>query len=266
MKRILATMGVYLTLTLCGLADSRDEAIVLINQCIKAVQSGDEPGALSAFAALEKNNPETLASLKKLNLSTNFQHISGVNEKETGTSGANFEGKELLYVFGELAKNDKSNNHFSADLVVEDGTWKIVRLGVAQISTAGSARLSYEKVPQVNNAVNSMIAGEGVLNQFMRAGMKMDVATALKCWVKAEREKPDKADELKTLFTSQPAYFTNFIEVVEGKTDFGFKTAGVAVEGVTADGKMAYQGGDLRGFKATLDREDGVLKIKRLSF
>jgi hypothetical protein len=246
-------------------ASNRAQCVEAVNRCLTALKAGKAEAALTEFAALERGESDALTNLQRWQKEKALNALEAVEQVSTGHSEAVHNGMPILYLFGEI-KTTQGQQHFTADFVQEKNDWKMVRLAINGLPGLGTRRIAYENVPRVNNAVNSMIAGETVLNEFLKAGESGDVVTALNCWVKAERERVGKADELKQLFAARPEMFKDVVRVEEGKTNFGFKNEGDNVVGVTANGNIAYRDGTMRRFKAELIRENGALRIVKLTF
>lgn len=245
--------------------DGRTASLAVVDQCLAALRKGDQNAAIATFAQAEKQSPVTRKQLSDFAQASAIKTNSGVDAGSTGNSAAEFEGHSLTYLFGETHTAGKET-HFTADAVKENGTWKLTRLFVDGAGTAGSDRFTYDKVPKVNNAVQSMISGESVLNIFMRAAERGDLDAALGCWVESERERQGKKDEVSRLIAAKPHYFRNFQQVDEGHSNFGFKGSGDGVQIVTVNGTMSFAGGVQRSFTATLRRENENFKINSLRF
>ncbi len=244
--------------------DGRAGSLQTATHCLQSLRSGDLSAALSDFALTEQAAPATRQQLAMFARSPAIVSNRGINAGSTGSSDAEFQGHSLLYLFGEV-RTSTAEAHFTADAVLENGAWKLTRLFVDGAGTAGSDRFTYDKVPKVNNAVGSMIAGESVLNRFMRAGERGDLDAAIAAWTRAERGRPGKRDEITRLIATHSAYFKGFQQVDEGRTGFGFEGPGTNVQIVTAKGKMTFTGGVTRDYAATLVREDGQFHVQSLT-
>jgi hypothetical protein len=263
MKKLFAITFVLFILSSSVFANDRQSGIEAINRCLLALKNGDEAKVLAEFAETERLAPQTREALKTFLASALTKNIGNVIVTETGNAREKTKEKNILYLFGEV-KTETGKAHFTADLINENG-WKLTRLRLDGTGTIGSDRFAYETIPHMTSAVDSMIAGENVVNTFMRAGQRKELSAALVCWTKEERSRAGKAEELKKLFEEKTIRFQDFIQVEEGRTNFGFG-GGESVTSVRAKGKMAYNNGIFRDFSMELILEDGSLKIKRLTF
>lgn len=261
MKQIL---GVFLLANLAVYADGRAASIATVERFLKAASAGDGVKALEEFAQEERGSAAVQAGVKAFVAETpRFAGVRGINRKETGNAAASKDGVAVTYLFGELDYPEGMRG-FLADLVEEQGAWKLVRFSFKAGGEVGSQRVSYSAIPAVNNNVQSMAVSRGVLDRFLLAGEKRDVDAALQCWVKGEREK--QRPVIERWFTNYPQLFANFRAVDEGRSDFGFENgANAETTEVRVNGTMRYADGKTRRLRAKLRLEDGELGIAELT-